>query len=805
VKPALARRLLGAAFLVSVLLLAVCKVEDTDTFYHLALGRLFWALKGFPASEPFAWGPVAAGRFHHPSWLFSLGAYGAWGLGGWSGLVLAKASVVATGFLFLLLDATRLRGRRTVAVAACVLTVAALLARYRFVERPDVVAFAILAFTTWALARHVAAGRGSRAVWLLPFTTLLWANVQTSVVLLPVPFVAVAAGAVAQRWMHRRGLSEADGPDLSRLKVLGIVLGLCLVAAVVSPSRGMQLVLGGQVLGGGWFRQEVAELAAPTWRRQPAAFAVPLAVLAAFALNRRRLEAADLLLVLPFWALNFSAQRFLTFSLCVSAPVLARNLSGFLGSVELRPSSRTRMERLAWWGAFAVVVAAPVAAIARVPGLSPREKFFGLGADFSQVPDGGLRYLEGIGFRGRVYNPFHFGGYVEWRDFPRMQPIADGRIGLPPDLLESQVTFRGVASVVDALHARFGFEAAVLDYPRLPTGASDAAGGLDLGLVHPGWALVYWDDVCLVYLRRDGPYASAVTRDGYRAARPVNDAGGLSSRDPALLERELLRAARESGASRAWSLLGALYNETGRPVEALEAFSRVRDQVTVDFPGVELGTGIALESLGRLPEAREAYRAAVRRSPDAAAWFRLGGVARRLGSRSEAIEAYGKAIEARPGLLSAYGPLAELHRADGKPERARAVDERLRSEVPRLQGEGHFQAGVAAYLARRPEEARREFQLSLRVNPASASAASNLGFVELDGGNAQEAIRWQLRALDLDPGLANAHYGLALAYRLLGSGAMERRHFEEYLRLEPTGHYARMAREALRALAEGPR
>ena len=45
-------------------------------------------------------------------------------------------------------------------------------------------------------------------------------------------------------------------------------------------------------------------------------------------------------------------------------------------------------------------------------------------------------------------------------------------------------------------------------------------------LTSPDWALVYWDDVALVYLRRGGSHTAVIERDGYRLVKPANGSAG---------------------------------------------------------------------------------------------------------------------------------------------------------------------------------------------------------------------------------------------------------------------------------------
>jgi Tfp pilus assembly protein PilF len=86
------------------------------------------------------------------------------------------------------------------------------------------------------------------------------------------------------------------------------------------------------------------------------------------------------------------------------------------------------------------------------------------------------------------------------------------------------------------------------------------------------------------------------------------------------------------------------------------------------------------------------------------------------------------------------------------------------------------------------------------LDPASARIRSDLGFVYLYAGRLGDAVREQRAALDREPRLAQAHYGLGLAFEKRGEGEAARREFAAYARLEPRSYLAWRLRETPVAL-----
>src|SRR4029450_3714866 len=119
------------------------------------------------------------------------------------------------------------------------------------------------------------------------------------------------------------------------------------------------------------------------------------------------------------------------------------------------------------------------------------------------------------GVEGRLFNAFHFGGYIEWRDFPRRAPIVDGRghadggllaavyfappigdgRGPPGGGLLGEIPFpRVYPQHLERLRERYGLEAAVMDYPSYSGARVEEVLGPDAESAL-GWAdlaLVYW-------------------------------------------------------------------------------------------------------------------------------------------------------------------------------------------------------------------------------------------------------------------------------------------------------------------------
>src|SRR4029450_9485941 len=118
----------------------------------------------------------------------------------------------------------------------------------------------------------------------------------------------------------------------------------------------------------------------------------------------------------------------------VGGPILARNLASLVARVPGRLGSR-----LVFGGAAAAAGLAVLTVVTTAAGVGPpagTRTGAGGGGHTRGAPEGSLRYVDARGVEGRLFNAFHFGGYIEWRDFPRRAPIVDGRGHADGGLLE---------------------------------------------------------------------------------------------------------------------------------------------------------------------------------------------------------------------------------------------------------------------------------------------------------------------------------------------------------------------------------
>jgi Flp pilus assembly protein TadD len=131
----------------------------------------------------------------------------------------------------------------------------------------------------------------------------------------------------------------------------------------------------------------------------------------------------------------------------------------------------------------------------------------------------------------------------------------------------------------------------------------------------------------------------------------------------------------------------------------------------------------------------------------------------------------------------------------GKPDR-QLKPQRLDylSEALALERQGDYAAALTSY------------RLALRDKPDDYRVLQNMAIAYTKTGRVDEAIRSYRKALDLEPTLSGAHYGLAFLLLKRGEQDAAAAHLEAFLAQAPKGmeaeRWVRHARQTLAALGE---
>jgi tetratricopeptide (TPR) repeat protein len=157
-------------------------------------------------------------------------------------------------------------------------------------------------------------------------------------------------------------------------------------------------------------------------------------------------------------------------------------------------------------------------------------------------------------------------------------------------------------------------------------------------------------------------------------------------------------------------------------------------------PDVRAAEGMLLLARGRLPDAFEAFRAALAADPRLAeAHHGMGLVLAAGGNTEQAVAALRRAVALRPDLADAHARLGTLL-LRGKDAEGAVEHYRRWAELAPTEALARVQLGVALKRLGRLEEAERSFAEALRLDPDNPYAVAGQGDILLLRGAARAAL-----------------------------------------------------------------
>jgi tetratricopeptide (TPR) repeat protein len=516
----------------------------------------------------------------------------------------------------------------------------------------------------------------------------------------------------------------------------------------------------------------------------------------------------DFMIVMPFMVLSQSAIRFVFLFAIVSGPIIARNISGFIEETMGRKHTEKRPFSAKIALPLIIVSIITMFVVAQRKPFTPVTMSFGFGINYDLVPENALRYMDKRKITGKVYNLFQWGQYIVWRDFPERSPFIDGRAYIETELLEKIDVVATDELVLDELYQKYGFESILIGYPVFDIKISNQVfSAEDVAISHPDWALVYWDDLSLLYLKRGGEYDSVIREDEYRVIKPANAIYDFSritrklryeNYRPTII-KELERNTEETGSSIGHMLLGMTHIEEGRYREGIDALMKVRTTTFKNLlPKAYSSIAVGYDRLGDFNEALKYLKKSLAISkPSALVYYQLGTEYMKTGDNESALKYLKKAVNMNRNLSSIYPLLIGLYQELGMKEdevKTRKMYEEMKVFT---ESEENFNKGIKAYLGGDRKQAIENFKKSIEVIPSNPVSYSNVGYAYFDLGDMDLSFKYQKKAVEIDPNYANAYYGMALVYKRWGNHEKAKNYWEEYLRLEPAGYFARKAKKEI--------
>ncbi|MFQ5400330.1 MAG: hypothetical protein ACE5E7_12115 [Anaerolineae bacterium] len=412
------RRLFSTLLLIALFAMGVRETLDPDMWWHLRTGEAILRA-GIPRHDIFSFTvPHYAWVTHE--WLSQLFMWDVYLLGGLPGLMVVFA--LLTALIYGLVFASS-PGRPY--LTAFITLLAAFASAIVWGARPQMFNLLLTSVFVFIVERLKDGKVPARALWLLPFLTILWANLHSGYLLGIVLLAAYTAGEALQRW---RGLPLSRTLPWPEIRLLALVTLLSFMLASINPNGARLWIYPFETLGSPAMQAYIQEWQPPDFRAAPFwPFAAMLALgLGSWVYGQQRPTWSERLLFLGTAAAGLLSARHIPLFAIVAAPIISRHLVHGLagtqpGSWLMPPGPAERPARAMTALNLAILVLAAAGA-----GLWTAAKIAGNDAAIAQrYPVAAVDFLERAGLaEARIYNSYNWGGYLIWRGIP---VFVDGR------------------------------------------------------------------------------------------------------------------------------------------------------------------------------------------------------------------------------------------------------------------------------------------------------------------------------------------------------------------------------------------
>lgn len=472
---------------------------DADTAWHIGVGRYILETGTIPDTGIYSYTAAKMPWMAH-EWLTELIFAVIHQVSGLNGIVVFTALVIAitmTTFYGFLLS----RGINT--VLALILTIAVILTTgVHWLARPHIIS--MLFTLLWYMALENYRLRGARYIYLLPVLTILWVNLHGGFMAGLLLVGVYWSGSLAEFIFSK---DEKDKPDQKKNLTTYSKVGLLAVAAALVNPHGYQAILFPfRIMGQKLSMERINEWFSPNFHEFLPYEYLLLALIIVLGFSLVRLGFIEAGLVILWTHLSLYSVRYGPIFGIIVTPIIAVRLEmlmheGAERGNRLLTSSYALSERLQRISGSLKGHLAPILVICFViiftlrGGMLPGMPLLKHEFDKKKMPVDAVEFAENNGIRGRVFNTYHFGGYLIYKGFPKDGVFVDGRADMYDAFLKNYF------DVVD-LKPEWK---EVLDRFDIAWMMITANSPLSVLLLETDqWSLVYADKVANVFVR-NGP------------------------------------------------------------------------------------------------------------------------------------------------------------------------------------------------------------------------------------------------------------------------------------------------------------
>lgn len=233
-----------------------------------------------------------------------------------------------------------------------------------------------------------------------------------------------------------------------------------------------------------------------------------------------------------------------------------------------------------------------------------------------------------------------------------------------------------------------------------------------------------------------------------------------------------------------WKVLGALFGQSGKNFEALNALQKVIKLSPKDFQAF-CNLGITFQSVNKLDKALICFSKAIELNPSyAEAYFNRGNALKDLSKFNEAKVSYKKAIKFKYNYPEAHNNLGVMLEKLGKFDQAEITFNKAIELKPDFLEAYNNLATLLKDLSRF-NEAEAFYKKALLVKPNNELVHNNLGNIYQEMGKLKEAELSYSRAIKTKPNYLKAHFNLGNILKEMGRLEEAEKSYKYVISLKP--------------------
>lgn len=489
-------------------------IRANDLWWQLASGRYIVAHHLFPSTDVFSL--TCRGRpWIDFEWLYQVVLYSFYRMGSFIGIAFLKTALIAAALVFLI---RRLRQAGIPELGAYVFaTIVFAACAANWSERADLISIALVS-TFMQTMEGIRTGRKApRRLWGWIAVFFIWANAHAGFV--------VGLG-IATFY----GIEFARAGRLKKSQVVLWLLGLWSVT-LLNP-YGLNLwkqILHSLLLVS---KADQMEFLPPPFARMSIFWMALVLQLLFLARSIEKKQPLPWIALTLFALLGYQAirhARFVIFFMFAAFPFGVESICE-----DLKKMTVNHTINLWAGGVFALL------ALSQIPSV-------GFGQNPLRVPVEACNFLEAQQIRGRFFIDFDFGSYWVWRFNGDPPVFVDGRSSTVDGYTEIRRQIyqaeTGSPTAWRMFLDRYAFTATVIRCPAPAAGSSRLAENFPKSQ----WALIYWDDLALLFIKRSAYPASRIKELEFHCIEPdrqPNDLAAEAARNPeerSCLEKDVMR------------------------------------------------------------------------------------------------------------------------------------------------------------------------------------------------------------------------------------------------------------------------